>query len=891
MKNNFKKIFFLVILSFYIFSYSNSNEVFNFDVTEIEITENGNKFVGLKKGRITTNDGIIIDANSFEYDKKLNILKAAGNIKIEDTINNYVILTENLTYLKNQEIISTQKNSKAFDNEGMEIYADEFEFNKILNILNAHGNVEIKDNINDYIIYANDITYLRNKEKIFTQGDTKAIIESKYNFDSENVVLLRNEMVLSSSKDTKIRDDNNQFYNLSKFKYLINEEDLIGENILVITNYNLPKSDKFYFANGNFNLKSKKFIAKDTKIKIHKNIFDYNENDPRLYGSSSSGDENITIINNGIFTSCKKTDTCPPWSISSKKIIHDKKEKKLVYDNSILRLYDIPVFYFPKFFHPDPTVERQSGFLRPQLNNSDQLGTSINTPYFYVISKNKDLTFKPTFFDDNKFTLSNEYRTRGKNSDLDFDFSITRNYKSASENKKKNFSHLFSKFNFDLGWEKYEVSSISAKAERVNNNTYLKLFDSVLLDTPLKPKDFNRLENNITLNLDTDVSNFETGINIYENLQEKNNNRYQYNLPYYNFYSEYFPKNIKHGFFSFASNGSNSLINTNNLKTKIVNNLDFKSYNKITDFGFVNKYGVYLKNLSTVAKNDPQYKSSPQSQIMGLLNLETKLPLIKNMEKFKNTLTPKLSLRVNPSNTDNFSETDRILNVYNMFDINRLGLDEALEPGRSLTLGVDYKRQYNEHDAKFIQLNLATMFRDKEEHHVPKSSSLNTKSSNLFGSINISNPWDVEYFTKTNTFKKDLFEIKYDFSLNNDFNTFDHNSIDFTLDVNNFVTNFTFIENNGEFGDTNTIESTASYEFADRNFVRFNTRRNRKINLTEYYDLIYEYQNDCLTAGIKYKKTYYQDGDIQPKEDLMLTLTIIPLTTYEQEIDQDLYRN
>ena len=112
MKNNFKKIFFLVILSFYIFSYSNSNEVFNFDVTEIEITENGNKFVGLKKGRITTNDGIIIDANSFEYDKKLNILKAAGNIKIEDTINNYVILTENLTYLKNQEIISTQKNSR-----------------------------------------------------------------------------------------------------------------------------------------------------------------------------------------------------------------------------------------------------------------------------------------------------------------------------------------------------------------------------------------------------------------------------------------------------------------------------------------------------------------------------------------------------------------------------------------------------------------------------------------------------------------------------------------------------------------------------------------------------------------------------------------------------------
>ena len=47
------------------------------------------------------------------------------------------------------------------------------------------------------------------------------------------------------------------------------------------------------------------------------------------------------------------------------------------------------------------------------------------------------------------------------------------------------------------------------------------------------------------------------------------------------------------------------------------------------------------------------------------------------------------------------------------------------------------------------------------------------------------------------------------------------------------------------------------------------TRRNRKINLTEYYDLVYEYKNDCLTAAIKYKKTYYQDADLKPEENLL----------------------
>ena len=76
----------------------------------------------------------------------------------------------------------------------------------------------------------------------------------------------------------------------------------------------------------------------------------------------------------------------------------------------------------------------------------------------------------------------------------------------------------------------------------------------------------------------------------------------------------------------------------------------------------------------------------------------------------------------------------------------------------------------------------------------------------------------------------------------------------------------------------------------EKNSLIFKTRRNRKISLTEYYDLVYEYQNDCLTAGIKYRKTYYQDRDLKPKEDLFFTITLFPLTTLDQKIDQQLYR-
>ena len=90
-------------------------------------------------------------------------------------------------------------------------------------------------------------------------------------------------------------------------------------------------------------------------------------------------------------------------------------------------------------------------------------------------------------------------------------------------------------------------------------------------------------------------------------------------------------------------------------------------------------------------------------------------------------------------------------------------------------------------------------------------------------------------------------------------------------------------------GDQNFIQNNTSIEINNNNQLTFSTRRNRKLNLTEFYDLVYEYKNDCLTAGIKYKKTYYEDRDLKPTEDLLFTITLFPLTTYETRVNEELY--
>ena len=237
-----------------------------------------------------------------------------------------------------------------------------------------------------------------------------------------------------------------------------------------------------------------------------------------------------------------------------------------------------------------------------------------------------------------------------------------------------------------------------------------------------------------------------------------------------------------------------------------------------------------------------------------------------------------MSLRFNPSDMKNYSNSSKKIDVGNIFSLNRLGLNDTFESGRSLTLGLDFKKEKsNLNDInKYFEIKLATVIRDKEEKFIPKTSTINRKNSNIFGSV-------------TNKINKNI-SLNYDFSLDNNLNTFEYNEFNTTISYKNFLTDFNFIEENGEIGDSNIFENSIAYTFDENNFIKFKTRRNRKINLTEYYDLVYEYKNDCLTAGIKYKKSYYEDRDLKPNEDLFFTITIFPLTTYEYDAN-DIIKN
>ena len=872
MKNNIFKNFIIIFLFVFLPTKSNSTEQFNFDVTNVEILENGNLFKGKNKGIITSESGIVIKADTFEYNKIQNILKANGNVVVEDKIQNYTISADSITYLKNLEIIFTKNNSRAILNEGKIITADNFKYSKNENIINSNGNVKLEDKVQNYILLSEDITYFRKDEKIITKGKTNAVVQSKYSINSSDILFLINDGLISSNNKTILKDNNSNVYNLDSFAYLLKKEQLKGNNIIAVSNFGLPKSDKLYFKNAIINLKDYSFIAKDTKFEIHNDVFGNRKNNPRIKGVSSSKKGNVTSIKKGIFTSCEENENCPSWSIKAKEIKHDKTKRQIVYDSATLNLYDIPVLYFPKFFHPDPSVKRQSGLLAPLLNNSHILGNSLTIPIFYASSENRDFTFTPSLFEKDIQMFQTEYREVGKKYNLIADFGFTKGYKSSYSNKKKNLNHFFGEYNLNLDLENFLSSTFSLSSERVSNDTYLKIFDANITNNKVKPSNFDVLNSEIKLFLDHENYDFETGFQAFEDLSLQGSDKYQYVLPYFNL-NKQLSQNFTRGFLNLSSYGTNELKNTNNLKTRLINDISYKGFDFITNYGLKNNLNINLKNLNSIGKKDSQYKSSPQVELMSNFELASSLPLIKKNKDNYDYITPKVSLRFNPGDMKNYStSTEKKINIDNVFSDNRLGITDSFESGQSLTLGIDYKKENLKNINKYFEMKLATVLRDSVEANIPKISTINRKSSNLFGSIK-------------NSFSEN-FELDYNFAIDNDFKKFEQNSVQTKFILNNFVTEFSFFEENGEMGDNNFLENSTSYSFDENNFLSFKTRRNRKIDLTEYYDLVYEYRNDCLIAGIKYKKTYYEDRDLKPSENLFFSISIIPITTYEHKLNQ-----
>jgi LPS-assembly protein len=117
---------------------------------------------------------------------------------------------------------------------------------------------------------------------------------------------------------------------------------------------------------------------------------------------------------------CKDKPEAPPiWQLRARRVTHDVDKHDIHYYNAFLDLGGIPVAYLPYFSHPDPTVDRRSGFLFPGGGTSSDLGTYARIYYFFDISPDKDFTLEVTPSQKDQLLLGGQWRQRFEAGTLD----------------------------------------------------------------------------------------------------------------------------------------------------------------------------------------------------------------------------------------------------------------------------------------------------------------------------------------------------------------------------------------------------------------------------------------------------------------------------------------
>ena len=760
----------------------------------------------------------------------------------------FIFKTKKIEITENGKFLNASAGSVVSGDGDLEISANEFKYDKNKKTLNIFGNGVILIKSQELKIFFKKSIIDRNNLTIQATGNVK-ILDKKRNLEiiSESIFYNQKQNFIKSDTKTNIKDNFQNHYLLDKFLYEINKNLLKVENLILKD----PQNNVMQTSLAYINTETNRLFGKDVSINLDNKTL-ANNNEPRLKGNSIINDNEYAEINKGVFTTCKRRDGCPPWQLSSEKIQHDKKKKIINYEKAVLRIYDVPVMYFPKFFHPDPTVKRQSGFLIPSFNNSINSSSYLNTPYFFAIAENKDLTFSPRFYSSKKYLFQTEYRQANLRSNHISDFSFFR------ENKGAHYNHFFYKFDKILNFEKFEASNVDLKLQKTSNQTYLKKnkIQSKLID------DFDVMENSLKLNLYSNDLSINVETTAYEDLNKNNSDKYEFIFPKIDLVKKVENKTSLNGNFLFESKNLIRNYNTNIFERSNINDLIFTSYPKITGMGFYNNYEFLIKNSNSHGKKSKNFKDEENLYVSGLLQLNSSLPLIKERENHKNILKPKLSFKVAPSHTKDYRSEESIFNVNNIFSINRISKNDTIEGGISLAYGTDYLIVNKDDNREILSFKIANNFRLNENKDLSHSYQIGQKTSN--------------FFTETILNPNKFLSIKYNSSIKNNFEEITYESLLTELKFMNLTTSFNYLNENNTSKKNSYLSNTTSYNVNDSESLMFSTRKDKTTDLTEFYKLVYQYKNDCLAASIEYNKDYYNDRDLKPEESIFLKLRIIP---------------
>jgi LPS-assembly protein len=615
------------------------------------------------------------------------------------------------------------------------------------------------------------------------------------------------------------------------------------------------------------------------------------EDGARVYadGGQRDGENGITTLDRAVYSPCKICNDSegkpqdPFWQIKAVKVVHDRGKKRLYYKNATLEILGVPVLWTPYFSHPDPTVDRASGFLPLEIRTSNNLGVVAGLPYYHTIDKSQDFTITPVITTREGLVLSGEYRHKLSYGEYTVDGSITYtderdvNNNLTGDNEFRGHISSAGQFNHVGPWRStYQLNFAS-------DDTFLRRYGFSRADTLTS-------EYNIEGFFDRSYISGRTLV-FQELRNEVSPGLTPLALPLIE--AEFIPKYKPLGGTVKIRGNALSITRTAGLDTQRISLSGNWQRRWISNQGFVFDLNGLVRsdayNIDNEAAPDNPFFSGTfgsgeggtdfrnVARLTGTLSY----PLVKQSSNGFHTLEPIVQVTLSPSDsTPNniVNEDSRAfeLNDLNLFSSERAAGFDLFDESSRITVGL--KWQYDGDDIQSDVLIGQSFRANGEDIFFSEGAGLEGEFSDIVG--------------KTNIKYKDWLEVDHRYRLNDKSLAVRRNDINILIGSRNTGFEIGYLRLDRDLNFTNPDLIGAVENRQDREELRlglyYQIDENWRFTGTAIEDLTtgsngveYEagvsYIDECIEVGLQIRETFTEDRDIEPGTSILFRFKLLNL--------------
>lgn len=610
-----------------------------------------------------------------------------------------------------------------------------------------------------------------------------------------------------------------------------------------------------------------------------------------------------TQLSKAVYTACnvctdEGDNKIPTWRIKALKVTRDRERRVVRFRHAFLELKGVPILYAPYIQGPDPSVERQSGFLTPLVGASSRLGFNVEIPYYLALSNHTDATFFPKYTSNEGVLWQGEVRHRRNNGYHVISGGIVdvENFNEPTNPNDPPVDIPGVRWNF-FGRGNQQLTDhweVGYDIERVSDDTFLRNFDVRRrgdLRRELDTSNTNRLRSSVSARWAKGGSELNIDSLLFQGLRSTDQSELTpFALPLVNFRHR-FDQKIAGGRADINANFV-SLQRTSGTDTRrLTANASWKREH-ITKTGHRFKAFAELRGdlfrfsdldegteLTIVDPLDPTsaqpvFPGSPsdptafETRFAPTAALEWTYPLTKRTKGARLFIEPRVQLIASPANRNpnsiiNEDSQSIEFDYAGLFDVNKSPGFDRFEDGQRANIGVSTSAIFD--NGIRFEASVGSQFRLQNSNAFDLSTGLGEERSDIVGSINL------RY--------KNRIGVENRFRIDDDDGSIQRAESMAFLNLGRLRGNLSYVRLNEEnqaaaLVQREELTGRGTFKITDHWSTGVAWRQNLLTNETIRQDFILSYNDECSTLELTYRRDQTQDAGLPTDNAFLVRFTL-----------------